>query len=542
MKKLLVFALILSMASIGSIVHAARVLYDDTHAQTAGNADWIPSGAYSQMCDMLEENGFTLDILSKASIDGKFSKSILSNYQAIILAEPNNPYAEDEVKTIVEFIRNGGGAFIIGDHGRADRNNNSWDAVKIFNVFCPQLGFEFTGNNLYEAPLTGGLNNKHPVMHAVKAIGCWAGSTFDIMNTAEAKVVSLLDSRAFKAPYIIASEFGSGKVVAIGDSSPFDDGVGSGGNNKLHDSYDSFMYSHPQFAYNAMAWVTGKEVGKRIPSRTVAFHHEASIDNKAVNILIDAAHGNAASDKMTTFGKHMEKLGFKVFYSLQLLRPEMLEKFATVIIPDPSLRFTNSEAKAIEEWFMAGGNLIMGGSWDSSKLRGTHSLNFLLTNIGSVMRFNDDQVRDNQNNSNRPWGLLSRTFKANHPVTKGIDTVIAWGTCSLIDRRKDPLTEKAGVDIIMTGNPTSYNHDGNKKFPAVMYPKNMPIPIAAIEEIVHGKLVLLGCCNFTDYQYPDSPLNAAKSGPQPFEHQTPQFFSNLMKYLMTPNITPMRQR
>lgn len=542
MKKLLVFALMLIMAGMGSTVHAARVLYDDTHAQTAGNADWIPSGAYSQMCDMLEDNGFTLDVLSKVSNEGKFSESVLSGYQAIILAEPNNPYAEDEIKAIVDFIRNGGGAFIIGDHGRADRNKNGWDAVKIFNVFCPQLGFKFTGNDLYEAPVAGALNNKHPAMYGVKAIGCWAGSTFDIISTADAKVVNLLGSRVFKAPYILASEFGKGKIVAIGDSSPFDDGVGSGGNNKLHDSYDSFMYSHPQFAYNAMAWISNKEVGKRIPSRVVAFHNEARLDDKAVNILIDAAHGNAASDKMMTFRKHMQKLGFKVFYSLQLLRPEMLEKFATVIIPDPSLKYTDSEAKAVQDWFMAGGNLIMGGSWNSSKLRGTDTLNFLLTKIGSVMRFNDDQVRDNRNNSNRPWGLLSRTFKSNHPVTKGIDTVIAWGTCSLLDRRKEPLTEDAGVDIIMTGNPTSYNDDGNKNHPAVLYPKGMPIPIAAIEEIVHGKLVLLGCCNFTDYQYPDSPLNAAKPGPPPFEHQTPQFFNNLMKYLMTPNITPMRQR
>ena len=542
MKKLLVFALMLIIAGMGSAVQAARVLYDDTHAQTAGNADWIPSGAYSEMCDMLEDNGFSVDILSEASTDGKFSIEVLSNYQAIILAEPNNPYTEDEIKAIVEFVKNGGGAFIIGDHGNADRNKNGWDAVKIFNVFCPQFGFKFTGNDLYEAPVAGRLNNNHPVMHGVKAIGCWAGSTFDILNSPDAKVVSLLDSRVFKAPYILASEFGKGKIVAIGDSSPFDDGVGSGGNNKLHDSYDSFMYSHPQFAYNSMVWVTNQKIGKRIPSRVVAYHNEAKIEEKAINILIDAAHGNAASDKMATFDKHMQKQGFKVYYTLQLLRPEMLEKFATVIIPDPSLRFTDAEAKALEEWFMPGGNLIMGGSWDSSKLRGTNSLNYLLAKIGSVMRFNDDQVRDNRNNSNRPWGLLSRTFKPNHPVTKGIDTVIAWGTCSLINRRKEPLTEEAGVDIIMTGNPTSYNFDGNKKFPAVMYPKDMPIPIAAIEEIVHGKLVLLGCCNFTDYQYPDSALNAAKPGPQPFEHQTPQFFNNLMKYLMTPDNTRMRQR
>lgn len=548
MKKLSFLLICFLLAAVYAGAATKLALYDDTHAQTAGNADWIPSGAYSEMVDTLSDNGFKVETLSKVSDSGDkgtFTPEILKSYDALILAEPNNPYSEAEQKAIVDFVGNGGGLFIIGDHGNADRNGNGWDAVKVFNTFCPKFGFKFNGDTLYEAPLQGKANSTHPVMFGIKAIGVWAGSTFSLVEAADGKAVSLLDSRFKKAPYLVAAEYGSGRVVAIGDSSPFDDGVGSGAHNKLHDSYDSFMFSHPQLAYNAMAWVTGNNPSKRVPSRPVAFYNEARAEEKMKNILIDAAHGNAASDKMETFERHMKKNGFKVFYTMNLIKPGMLDNFAVFIIPDPSLRFIDTEAKAISDWFMAGGNLIMGGSWDSSRLRGTASMNYILQNLGAVMRFNDDQVWDQTNKTNKPWGVLAHVLKQGHPVTKGVKTVITWGTCSLIDRNQQPLTEATGVEIIITGDNDTFNKSGkpapkpgsegsdNNKNKTVIYPKNIPIPIMGIEKIAKGTLVMIGCCNFTDYQYPDSDINMSQPGPPPFTHETPELYDNLIKFLTT---------
>jgi hypothetical protein len=465
------------------------------------------------------------------SEDGKFSADILSKYSAVILAEPNNPISKKESDAIVEFVRNGGGAFIIGDHGNADRNGNGWDAVKVFNTFCEEFGFKFAGDMLYEAPVSGKKNNEHPVMFGVKAVGAWAGSTFELVESSDAKAVGLVDSRFKKAPYIVAVESGKGRVVAIGDSSPFDDGKGSDNKSKLHDSYDSFMFSHPQLAYNSMAWITGSNPSRRIPSRKVPFYNEARASEKSLNILVDAAHGNAASDKMKTFEKHMKANGLKVYYSLNLIKPEMLENFNVLIIPDPSLRFLDSESKAISEWFMGGGNLIMGCAWDSSRSRGTRTLNYLLEKLGSVMRFNDDQVWDHKNKTNKPWGVISNRMKQGHSVTSNVNQVITWGTCSLIDRNDKPLTEKAGVELIVMASKDAFNKDGHTKYPAVMYPENIPIPVMAIEEIANGRLVINGCCNFTDYQYPDSEINQSLGGETPFTHQTPTLYNNLLKYL-----------
>ncbi len=532
MKRYNIALLVLLMFAVTFTAPAIEVLYDDTHAQTAGNADWVPEGAYSEMVDMLKSNGYNVKSLSNVEQEGLLTPEILADFKALILAEPNNPYSETEQAAIVEFVKNGGGLFVIGDHHNADRNGNGWDAVKIFNTFCSNFGFKFMQNSIYEAPVSGPANKDHPAMYGVRSMGIWAGATFEIVPSDSAKAVGLMDSRIAKAPYMVAAEFGSGRVVAIGDSSPFDDGVGCGEKkNKLHDSYDSFMYSHPQFAYNALTWICGKNPEKIVPSRKVSYFNEANAGEKHLNILIDAAHGNAASDKMKTFEKHMTRNGLKVFYTLSPIEADMLKNFATLIIPDPSLRYIDKEAQAISDWLMAGGNLVMGGAWDSSKLRGTATLNFILTKMGAVMRFNDDQVWDNKNKTNKPWGVISTRPDKEHPVMKGVNQIITWGTCSLITRDNKPLTQKAGVEILLSASKDAFNKDGDKKKPAVIYPDGHAIPVMAMEKIVKGTLILKGCCNFTDYQYPDSDINQSLPGPSPFKHETPLLWNNLMKHL-----------
>ncbi|MBP7632845.1 hypothetical protein KBA41_01645 [Candidatus Ozemobacteraceae bacterium] len=518
-----------------------KVLYDDTHGQTAGNADWIVTGAYSEMCDMLKENGFIIDSLSKVSSSRRFTPDLLARYDAVILAEPNNPYEQAEQTAIVAFVKNGGGAFLIGDHGNADRDNDGWDAVKALNTFCGEFGFTFTGNYLYEAPVSGAMNKEHPAMFGVRGVGAWAASTFTLAPKDDANAVGLIDSRYKKAPYVVAAEAGKGRVIGLGDSSPFDDGTSTpvadpstrraGGVKKLHDSYDSFMYSHPQLAYNAMMWVTGRNPEKRIPSREVKFWNEAAASDRAINILIDAAHGNAASDKMETFERHMVKNGFKVYYTLNLITPEMVNRFAIVMLPNTSLPIMDPEMNAIVEWFMAGGRLVMSCDWDSSDLDGRNTLNNLLSKLGSVMRYNDDQVWDNTNKTNKPWGVLAHVLKSDSPVMAGVKTVITWGTCSLLTRDGKPLTAEAGVDVLITGDDDTINKDGDKKNDAVIYPKGTPIAIMAQEQLANGILTVIGCSNFTDYQYPDSDINASKPGPAPFTHETPAMYDNLMKQL-----------
>ena len=169
--------------------------------------------------------------MSQKSEKGIFTEELLKkeDYKAIILAEPNNPYTEEETKLFVDFVKNGGGLFIIGDHDHSDRNKNGWDSVRIFNTFTPTFGFKIQKDIiLYEAPLAGKVNKKHPAMYGFRAVGVWAGGTYDVFEAPNAKAEGLVYSSTTKSPYIVVSEYGKGRVFAIGDSSPFDDGRGKG--------------------------------------------------------------------------------------------------------------------------------------------------------------------------------------------------------------------------------------------------------------------------------------------------------------------------
>ena len=57
--------------------------------------------------------------------------------------------------------------------------------------------------------------------------------------------VPLAVSSKSHLPVLAAGSYGNGRVVALGDSSPFDDGTGDP-EKALHDSMDSFLYEHNQ--------------------------------------------------------------------------------------------------------------------------------------------------------------------------------------------------------------------------------------------------------------------------------------------------------
>lgn len=511
-----------------------KVIFDDTHAQKVGNADWVIDGGYSEFADTLKNNGFTVDCVSRVSNNGLITADILLGYSVLVLPEPNNPYTSFEQEAIINFIKNGGGVFFIADHGGADRNFNGWDSVKIFNSFCSELGFSFCGNTFYEAPLQGFYNRKHPILYKVKHIGAWAATTITD-NKINKTITEIVTSKNLNKPYVISGSYGKGRFVAIGDSSPFDDGIGSANSKaKLHDSFRSFLYSHPQFAYNVICWLANIKPQKEILSLKVPLAKDAKESERNINILIDAAHGNSIADKMQAFQNHMEKLGYKVYYNLAEFNSKLLKKFLCIIIPNPSFSLKEKEIKAVSEWFFKGGVLLLHGEWDSTKFEGRSSLNKLLNAIGSVIRINSDQIWDEKNNTNKPWGVISKVSDNFKNRFENINRVITWGTASLISRDYKPLKQMPNLEFILVSYASAYNKDGDGKNDAIIYERGTEIPIMALERLVNSLLIVCGCTNFSDYQYPTSRINEALSNVSkaPVEHQTDKFYDQLIKYLL----------
>lgn len=240
---LLVLVLLLTSCNVINFlfINGNRVLFDEGHAQTAGNADWVIDGGYSEFADALREKGYSVE-----STNDPLDYTMLARYDVIVIPEPNIRFGYDEISALKRYVENGGSVFFIGNHSGADRNNDGWDPVEIFNEFVGDFGFRFDGNTISEDPIED--IKETPITYGVRQVGMWAGSTITITGS---KVYVAI--RAAGKPYVVYGYYGSGKFVAIGDSSPFDDGDGDPGDNLYDNWYD---YDDSVLAVNIVDWLS----------------------------------------------------------------------------------------------------------------------------------------------------------------------------------------------------------------------------------------------------------------------------------------------
>ena len=257
-------------------IAGCRVLFDNAHAQTAGNADWTISGGFSDFADALDDLQMVVDEWgndesSRADEnDAPITYSELSRHDVYIIPEPNVPFTRSEQQAIARFVQEGGGVFIIADHSRADRNNDGWDAVEIFNgfqsreegdlisphseddEFVPKyFGVTFIERSFSMEPITD-IRRTHPVTQGVYTLGMWSGTTMQIDDSSRVTGLAYLDGESFKGPFVAVSSYGTGKVVLLGDSSLGDDGTGASGD----DLYDGWSFGDDSTLHvNAAKWL-----------------------------------------------------------------------------------------------------------------------------------------------------------------------------------------------------------------------------------------------------------------------------------------------
>jgi len=251
--KLFVFT-VLAVAFLSIPVFAEKplILFDSGHAQTAGNADWVINGGFSEFADVFKAQGCEVKSISK------FTAEAVKGATVLVLPEPNSVYSPEEQSTIVNFVNEGGGLYAIADHNNSDRNGDGIDSVGVLNKFLPKLGLEI--NKLYfsEAPIAGAFL-KTPITQNVKAVGSWGGTSIKCLSNTGVAHISVSDKKGGGA-YIATNIVGSkgGKVVAMGDSSPYDDGTGDS-HDKLHNGFSNPQFSHDILAANSARWLLEKK-------------------------------------------------------------------------------------------------------------------------------------------------------------------------------------------------------------------------------------------------------------------------------------------
>ena len=293
---------VLGMLATGAAVQAAtvtpahaatthRVLFDDGHAEEAGNADWIIStskpdplsqdsspssdkdwtGALSSWGIALQKTGdYSLKTATSALTYGGSSATDLSNFDTLVLPEPNIKFTTAEKTAIMNFVKAGGGLFMISDHTGSDRNNDGYDAVQILNDLMTNnsvdstdpFGFSIDSLNItsgYPAAISDSTN---PVLH-----GSFGTVTKSLIANGTTATIKPADNSAAKGllyrsgysgntgAFFATSTFGSGKVAFWGDSSPIDDGTGQSGNT-LYDGWNDTGATNAALALNATEWLS----------------------------------------------------------------------------------------------------------------------------------------------------------------------------------------------------------------------------------------------------------------------------------------------
>ncbi len=319
-KKLLQITLLIFMAATAS-AQPVRILFDATKGEMAGNADWvidadqtnlgvgsggtyvgspghqsnpqqIPTPAQSAITSATAETYWT-GALSSWAVDcvnrgyevvtlpwnGQITygnagnAQDLSNYQVYVIDEPNLKFNATEKTAIVQYVQHGGSLFIISDHDGSDRNGDGWDSPAIWNdllstnsvqpnpfgITFDLADFSQTTTNVSAAATDSIIHG--PMGNVTKAQ--WSGGTSMTLDpTANPTVKGVIFPNGAvpgNTEVMVAyARYGSGKVAAMGDSSPADDGTGNP-NCVLYNGYlGDASGNHRLLIMNMTIWLAGR--------------------------------------------------------------------------------------------------------------------------------------------------------------------------------------------------------------------------------------------------------------------------------------------
>lgn len=305
--------LIVSKSSLGQI----KILFDASKGEAAGNADWvidadqnnigyfngpaqiggtesnpqrIPTPLQSTITTTSPEytwaggisawgmdcvkKGYTVESLPYNGLItyGQSSNAQdLSNYKVFVVCEPNILFTNAQKTAIIQFVQNGGGLFIIGNHANSDRNGDGEDARMIWNdlmlnnsIQINPFGFTFDSVNVVHLSSNILSLATDTLLHGpfgnVGELEYNNGATMTLNPSFNSNVKGLIYKNGSSTTgntnvMMLRSRYGLGKVAALGDSSPPDDGTGDP-NDALYDGYNSGANgNHKKLIMNTTYWL-----------------------------------------------------------------------------------------------------------------------------------------------------------------------------------------------------------------------------------------------------------------------------------------------
>jgi hypothetical protein len=302
----------------------AQVLFDNTKAEMAGNADWIidthqpiPSPSITTITASSPETTWTGALsswgiaLAKLRNSGQITlggngletlpsggritygdnsnSQDLSHYQVYVVCEPNILFTASEKTAILTFVQNGGGLFMVADHTRSDRNNDGSDSLTVWNdlfnnnsVKTAPFGFTFNADD--QTPTaTVDTSASDPIIHGI-------GGTVTTLKYDQGCTMSITDASICHAAVwnlnptevmALYGTFGAGRFVAIGDSSVTEDATSSSGT-----TYNGWTTPNDNgyCAINGTVWLLGTNSASTNTPPSVTTGSAASIGTNAATL------------------------------------------------------------------------------------------------------------------------------------------------------------------------------------------------------------------------------------------------------------------
>jgi Secretion system C-terminal sorting domain len=328
MNKIFIYTALMCCASL-NVKSQVKILFDATKAEMAGNADWvidadltnlgvgsggayltssghqsnpqqIPTPAQSTITTSTTETywtgalsswgidavnkGYTVETLpwnGQITYGSTSNAQDLSHYKVFVVDEPNIVFTMAEKSALLQFVQNGGGLFIISDHNNSDRNGDGWDSPHIWNDFFTNNGsvsnpfgisfdlldFSQTTTNLLSSSSDSILHG--PMGNVTKAQ--WSGGTtmtlYPSINPTIKGVVFTSGSAIGSTNVMVAyGHYGSGKIAAMGDSSPTDDGTGNPTCTLYNGYWSDASGNHRPLIMNMTIWLATAEFPTTVTS------------------------------------------------------------------------------------------------------------------------------------------------------------------------------------------------------------------------------------------------------------------------------------
>jgi len=294
-----------------------KILFDASKAETAGNADWIidadshnlgynpnahiggnesnaqkvPSPSQSNISANTHEKywtgalsawgvdavklGYHVETLpynGRITYNDASNPQDLSKYKIFVVCEPNILFTVSEKSAMMFFLQNGGGLFMISDHDNSDRNGDGYDSPHIWNNFIQSnpvknnsFGFRFDYEFFTETTFNIPYLPDDPLLHGnygnVSSVAFYGGTSLTLNPSQNSSVKGIVYRNGFSnigntGVLCAYATFGKGKIVAIGDSSPADDGTGDSNDNLYNGWTADANGNHERLFMNATIWLS----------------------------------------------------------------------------------------------------------------------------------------------------------------------------------------------------------------------------------------------------------------------------------------------